>query len=54
MGRDRFVLSNGHACALQYSILHLLGYNLTMEDLKSFRELDSKYDQAIWIAVHVC
>lgn len=42
MGRDRFVLSNGHACALQYVMLHLLGYELTMDDLKAFRALDSK------------
>ncbi|PKI83191.1 Tkl1p [Malassezia vespertilionis] len=39
--RDRFVLSNGHACALQYIMLHLLGYKLSMDDLKSFRTLDS-------------
>ncbi|KAI9469370.1 Transketolase [Coemansia sp. RSA 989] len=39
--RDRFVLSNGHACALQYVILHLLGYKVTMDDLKNFRQLDS-------------
>lgn len=42
MGRDRFVLSNGHACALQYVMLHLLGYDITMEDLEQFRQLDSK------------
>jgi len=40
--RDRFVLSNGHACALQYIMLHLTGYDLTMDDLKSFRQLNSK------------
>ncbi|KAJ1971863.1 Transketolase [Dimargaris xerosporica] len=40
--RDRFVLSNGHACALQYILLHLMGYQVTMDDLKSFRQLDSK------------
>ncbi|KAK0240358.1 transketolase [Armillaria nabsnona] len=39
--RDRFVLSNGHACALQYILLHLMGYKLSMDDLKSFRQLDS-------------
>ncbi|ORX99058.1 transketolase [Basidiobolus meristosporus CBS 931.73] len=39
--RDRFVLSNGHGCALQYVLLHLLGYNVTMDDLKSFRQMDS-------------
>lgn len=42
MGRDRFVLSNGHACALQYSLLHLCGYDVTMDDVKNFRQLDSK------------
>ncbi|KAI9307929.1 putative transketolase [Cunninghamella echinulata] len=39
--RDRFVLSNGHACALQYILLHFLGYNLSMEDLKQFRRVNS-------------
>ncbi|KAI8998852.1 transketolase [Trametes punicea] len=39
--RDRFVLSNGHACALQYILLHLLGYKLSMDDLKQFRQIDS-------------
>ncbi|KZT28581.1 transketolase [Neolentinus lepideus HHB14362 ss-1] len=39
--RDRFVLSNGHACALQYILLHFLGYKLTIDDLKQFRQLDS-------------
>ena len=39
--RDRFVLSNGHACALQYSMLHLAGYGLTMDDLKNFRQMGS-------------
>lgn len=40
--RDRFVLSNGHACALQYTMLHLSGYDLSMDDLKQFRKLDSR------------
>ena len=40
--RDRFVLSNGHACALQYSMLHLSGYDLSLDDLKLFRQCDSK------------
>ncbi|KAI9242285.1 MAG: transketolase [Podila humilis] len=39
--RDRFVLSNGHACALQYILLHLMGYPTTMDDLKNFRQLGS-------------
>ncbi|KAJ7285638.1 transketolase [Mycena rebaudengoi] len=39
--RDRFVLSNGHACVLQYIMLHLLGYKLSMDDLKAFRQLGS-------------
>ena len=40
--RDRFVLSNGHASALLYSSLHLAGYKLTMDDLKAFRQWESK------------
>ncbi len=40
--RDRFVLSNGHASMLIYSLLHLTGYDLSLEDLKNFRQLDSK------------
>ncbi|KAI8996943.1 transketolase [Pilobolus umbonatus] len=42
INRDRFLLSNGHACALLYIMLHFLGYDLSMEDLKQFRQLDSK------------
>ncbi|RLL95363.1 hypothetical protein CFD26_103955 [Aspergillus turcosus] len=41
LNRDRFVLSNGHGCMLQYALLHLFGYNITMDDLKNFRQLDS-------------
>jgi len=40
--RDRFVLSNGHASALLYSTLFLSGYKMTMDDLKSFRQWESK------------
>jgi transketolase len=40
--RDRFVLSNGHGSMLIYSLLHLTGYELSMEDLKNFRQLHSK------------
>jgi transketolase len=40
--RDRFVLSNGHGSMLIYSLLHLTGYDLTIEDLKNFRQLHSK------------
>ncbi|MCJ7513984.1 MAG: transketolase [Anaerolineales bacterium] len=40
--RDRFVLSAGHGSALLYSLLHLSGYNLPMEELKRFRQLGSK------------
>src|SRR5208337_4144763 len=40
--RDRFVLSNGHASALLYGSLFLSGYALTMDDLKSFRQWESK------------
>lgn len=40
--RDRFVLSNGHGSMLIYSLLHLTGYELSMDDLKNFRQLHSK------------
>ena len=43
INRDRFVLSNGHGCALQYIYLHLLGYDVSMDDLKQFRQVGSKY-----------
>jgi transketolase len=39
--RDRFVLSAGHACILQYAALHLTGYNLSLEELKRFRQWES-------------
>lgn len=41
-GRDRFVLSAGHACMLQYAYLHLTGYDVTMDDLQHFRQLHSR------------
>ena len=40
--RDRFVLSNGHGSMLLYSLLHLSGYDLTIEDLKNFRQFHAK------------
>ena len=40
--RDRFVLSNGHGSMLLYSLLHLTGYDLSLDDLKAFRQLRSK------------
>ena len=40
--RDRFVLSNGHGSMLIYSLLHLTGYDVTIDDLKSFRQLHSR------------
>lgn len=42
LGRDRFILSNGHGSMLQYALLHLTGYDLSMEDIKAFRQLGSK------------
>jgi transketolase len=42
MDRDRLVVSNGHSSALLYSVLHLSGYDLSMDDLKAFRQLHSK------------
>mmetsp|Transcript_5031 Transcript_5031/g.14686 ORF Transcript_5031/g.14686 Transcript_5031/m.14686 type:complete len:703 (+) Transcript_5031:355-2463(+) len=57
IGRDRFVLSNGHACALQYTMLHLTGYGLTIEDLKAFRKIGSKtpgHPENITDGVEVC
>ena len=41
-GRDRFVLSAGHACILQYAALHLSGYDLSLDDLKQFRQWGSR------------
>ncbi|WP_117003423.1 MULTISPECIES: transketolase [Cysteiniphilum] len=42
LNRDRFVLSNGHGSMLLYSLLHLTGYELSIDDLKNFRQLHSK------------
>jgi len=42
LNRDRFILSNGHGSMLQYALLHLSGYDLTLEDLQQFRQLHSK------------
>lgn len=41
-GRDRFVLSAGHGSSMMYALFHLLGYDLSMQDLKDFRKLGSK------------
>jgi len=40
--RDRFVLSNGHGCMLLYSVLHLAGFDVSIDDIKQFRQLHSK------------
>ena len=42
VNRDRFVLSAGHGCMLLYSLLHLSGYDLSLDDIKSFRQLGSR------------
>ena len=42
VNRDRFLLSNGHGSMLHYALLHLAGYDLTMDDIKAFRQMHSK------------
>ena len=42
LNRDRFVLSNGHGSMLHYALLHLSGYDVSIDDLKNFRQLHSK------------
>ena len=42
LNRDRFVLSNGHGAMLLYGLLHLTGFDLSIDDLKNFRQLNSK------------
>lgn len=42
LNRDRFILSNGHGAMLHYALLHLTGYDLSIEDIKQFRQLHSK------------
>ncbi len=42
INRDRFVLSNGHGAMLQYALLHLTGYDLSLDDVKAFRQLGSR------------
>ena len=42
INRDRFILSNGHGSILQYALLHLSGYDVTIQDLQQFRQLHSK------------
>lgn len=42
LNRDRFILSAGHGCMLLYNLLYLTGYNLTLDDIKNFRQYESK------------
>ena len=42
MNRDRFLLSNGHGSMLHYALLHLSGYDLSMDDIRNFRQMHSK------------
>ena len=42
LNRDRFILSAGHGSMLNYTLLHLYGFDVSMEDLKNFRQLGSK------------
>ena len=42
LGRDRFILSAGHASMLDYALLHLFGYDVSIDDIKNFRQLESK------------
>ncbi|WP_374696126.1 hypothetical protein [Spiroplasma endosymbiont of Polydrusus formosus] len=46
---DRFMLSTWYASTLQYAILHLAGYNLTIENLKNYRHINSKNLRTPWI-----
>ena len=50
--RDRFVLSAGHACVLLYAVLHLAGYDLTLDDLKQFRQWGSLTPGASRVGPH--
>ena len=49
--RDRFVLSNGHGSMLIYSLLHLTGYDVTIDDLKSFRQLRPEPQDILSMAI---
>ena len=42
LGRDRFILSAGHGSMLEYSLLHLFGYGLSMEEIRNFRQWNSR------------
>lgn len=50
--RDRFVMSNGHGSMLVYAALHLSGYDLSMSELKDFRQLHSKTPDTRNMAIH--
>lgn len=51
--RDRFVLSAGHGSMLLYSLLHLSGYDVTMDDLKNFRQWEAKLQDILSTVIHL-
>ncbi|MEI8617146.1 hypothetical protein P4S63_06220 [Pseudoalteromonas sp. B193] len=50
--RDRFILSNGHGSMLIYSLLHPSGYDLPLDEIKNFRQMHSKHQVTLNMAMH--